>query len=598
MTDRGETVPIWRILRSAVRLVWASSRRDLLVIFATQVISAAALVAQLYLAKRVLDEVTVEGGIDEFGTVAPILGLLLVVRIVVSVTQSAQGETELVVHERVHRAAALEMYDVAVAADLGQYDDSTFHDRLTRAQANIDYQIWASVWSLIALTSALVTLGAIAAVLIALAPFVLLLAAVGALPLWWVRRRNNEAMYRLEYEYTAEDRERYYLEELLVARDAAGEIRSYDLGSRLLSEIDRLFGRRIDRTRRLARQRLVWTTGATIVSNVIAVGSVAVLVGLIVDGTMSVAEGGVAILALQQAALRLAAVSESVGALGGAALFLRDYETFVRTLPPVDDLAAPISRDDLDAVRFERVTFTYPGASTPAVRDIELEIRRGELVALVGENGSGKSTLAKLVGGLYSIDSGQIVWDTRQGPITDRRRIRRTVGLVFQNFLRFELSVRDNVAFGDVSGEPDDQRIWSALERAGIAGIVRATDRGLDARLGRLFADGTEMSAGQWQRVGIARAFYRDAPLLVLDEPTAAVDAKAERALFDAVARLQEGRGVLLITHRLATVKDADRIYVLDGGRIIESGTHHELMAHAGAYRSLYELQATAYREG
>ncbi|MEZ5165233.1 MAG: ABC transporter ATP-binding protein [Acidimicrobiales bacterium] len=381
----------------------------------------------------------------------------------------------------------------------------------------------------------------------------------------------------------------------MVERASAAEVRAYGLGPTLLGRVDGLYSRRVDRMRELVRKRAVWSAGASLVSNLVAVGSVALLVKLIIDGRLDVADGGVAILALQQAADRLSSVSESVGSLGGAARFLQDYEDFVRQpVPePVPEVVAP---ERLVDVRLEQVTFTYPGQAAPVLHEVDLRVAPGELVALVGVNGSGKSTIAKLMAGLYDPDAGRVVWETTAGTVTDRRRIGRLVGLVFQDFLRFELSVRDNVAFGRPWTEAHDDEVWRGLEAAGLDGVVKAHPDGVAGRLGRRFGQGIDLSAGQWQRLGIARAFFRDAPLLVLDEPTAAVDARAEQELFDVVRSLQAGRAVVLITHRMATVREADRIYVLQEAGSWRS-THAELPGCRWSYAELYGSQARSFVE-
>ncbi|MFT5201233.1 MAG: ATP-binding cassette subfamily B protein [Candidatus Aldehydirespiratoraceae bacterium] len=589
-------MPLLSVMRSAIRLVWSAARREFVILAGTQIVSALALVAQLYLARQVLIEVTADEGFESFDVLGPVLVMLVLVRIVVALSSAARSELRVLANIRVRRAAARELYEVAAAVELAAYDDSDFHDRLRRAFDNTSGRIWSSVWSLVALSSAIVTLIALVAVLVVVAPLVLGLAVIGAIPLWWVRRRNNQAEYRLAYEYTDEDRERTYLEGMIVSRAAAGEVRSYGLGGTLIGRIDRLYRLRLDRTRDLVRRRIVWTGAATVISNVVAVGAVAVLAQLMINGNLSIADGGVALIALQQAAGRLSSLSDSVGGLMGSALFLEDYESFVRHELPAAD-AEVVEANGLRSARLEKVTFTYPGMSEPVLRGVDLHVERGELIALVGENGSGKSTVAKLLAGLYAVEEGSITWETADGPIDDPRRVRRMVGLVFQHFLRFELTARDNVTFGDHSEDESTERAWAALEQAGIADVIRGLPEGLDSRLGRSFANGSELSAGQWQRIGIARAFFRNAPLLILDEPTAAVDAKAEEELFDTVRSLQEGRAVVLITHRMATVRGADRIYVLDDGAIVEVGTHDELIESAGHYAFLYEVQARAYRD-
>jgi ATP-binding cassette, subfamily B, bacterial len=243
----------------------------------------------------------------------------------------------------------------------------------------------------------------------------------------------------------------------------------------------------------------------------------------------------------------------------------------------------------------EDVWFTYPSGETPALRGVSLRIEPGEVVALVGANGSGKTTLAKLLGALYVPDRGRVLLHGADTATADRAALRRDVAVVFQDFLRYALPARDNIALGRHERSDDDAAIRAAAERAGADRDIEALAHAYDTQLGPVFFGGVDLSLGQWQKIALARVFFRDAPFVILDEPTAALDARAEHELFARIRELFEDRSVLLISHRFSTVREADRIYVLDGGTVVEAGGHDELMARGGLYSELFSLQASAY---
>ncbi|HEX2028179.1 MAG TPA: ATP-binding cassette domain-containing protein, partial [Nitriliruptorales bacterium] len=246
-------------------------------------------------------------------------------------------------------------------------------------------------------------------------------------------------------------------------------------------------------------------------------------------------------------------------------------------------------------IQADGLTFSYPGAAAPAVQDVSLELRRGEIVALVGQNGSGKTTLAKLLAHLYRPTSGRVLWDGIDISSYDAGRVRRRVAVLFQDFARYHLAAHENIAFGDVDRLCDHAGVVGAAQGAGADQFLARLDQGYDTVLSRIYGDGADLSVGQWQRVALARTAFREADLIVLDEPTAALDPYAEAQLFRRLRELAFGRAVLLISHRFSTVRSADRIYVLDGGRITEHGTHEELVASRGRYAQLFRLQAAPY---
>ncbi|HKP18207.1 MAG TPA: ABC transporter ATP-binding protein, partial [Gaiellaceae bacterium] len=387
---------------------------------------------------------------------------------------------------------------------------------------------------------------------------------------------------------------RGYLAQLLTDRDPAKEIRAMGLAGFLRRRHDRLYAERVEELAGVTRRQLKWALLAGLASAAIVGVTLALLLALALGGQITLPAAAAAAGAMILLGQRLAYGGFSAETLLESAMFVEDYLAFVALAPDTEPEARPVPTA-VGPVAAEDVWFSYPGAQAPTLNGVSIRIEPGQVVALVGANGSGKTTLAKLLAGLYLPDQGRVVLHGADTATADRAALRRQVAVVFQDFIRYALPARDNIALGRHERYADDDAVHGAARRAGVDGDIAALREGYATQLGPAFVGGVDLSLGQWQKVALARLFFRDAPFVILDEPTAALDARAEHDLFARIRELFASRSVLLISHRFSTVRAADRIYVLDGGRIVEEGSHAELIARDGTYAELFGLQASAY---
>jgi ATP-binding cassette subfamily B protein len=335
--------------------------------------------------------------------------------------------------------------------------------------------------------------------------------------------------------------------------------------------------------------------GGALAGSAIIGGTLTALIALTLAGHLSVPEAAAAGGAMVLLGQRLAAGGFGSQMLLESALFLDDFLSFVGPAPaPAVPAATPAPAPGAPPVDAQDVWFSYAGRPEPVLRGVSVRIEPGQVVALVGANGSGKTTLAKLLAGLYVPERGRVLLHGADTTTADRQALRRDVAVVFQDFVRYFLLVRDNIAMGRHERFGDDAGVVEAARRAGADGDLERLPDGYASMLGPAFAGGVDLSVGQWQKIAIARLFFRDAPFVILDEPTAALDARAEHDLFARIRELLAGRAVLLISHRFSTVREADRIYVLEDGAVIEAGTHDELLALGETYAEMFTLQAAA----
>lgn len=584
----------WRTVRLATSLVASAGRGQFAVIVASTFVSSAALAGELFVGRHLLDLLADDA--SGAGDLTVPLVLLAILLMVAAIARAVAAELRITLVEQVHRGAMDEILDVATEVDLEAYEGSEFADRLQRARVASAGQSAAVVFGLVTLVSTLVVAAGVVLVLLAVAPVLVPVAVLGYLPIAFVNVRKNRAHYELERDLTELGRDRLYLESLLTERAHAKEIRSFEMAPTIRRWHARLWEIRTDKLRALVRTRMVLSIGASGVSTAVLVGTLSIALVMAARGTITIGDAAVAIVGLQQLSSRLQSTGAAISGVHEGITFLRDFERFRESLPAIRERrpsGVPPRRPEVLTV--DGVGYRYPGASVDAVRSVSFELRRGQIMAIVGANGSGKTTLAKMLCGLLPPTRGTIRWDGIDLAGCDPSLVRAGIAPVFQDFSQFALPVRHVIGLGDVERIDDDEAIRSAAERAELTEVIDALPCGLDARLGKTFSGGTDLSVGQWQRMAIARAHLRDAPVVVLDEPSASLDPRAEAQLFDLLHRLYRDRIVIFVSHRFATVRSADTVLVLDEGNVVEVGAHAELMERRGVYRDLFELQATRF---
>lgn len=583
------------ILRTAFGLVWSSARSEFVASAIGQVVGALAIAAQVVLTKWLVDSIAdTEAGVDVSGESVWLLIGFVAAALLAQVTSSIQDDLGVLLSEKVGRTAASGVLEVAGRVDLEQFEDPSFFDRLQRARFSAEARTATVGRSVVGMLGAGLSVAAVLITLLTVAPLLVPLALLAAIPLWAAARRNSRDFHRFTHEMTSSDRERNHLWNALTDRDNAKEVRSLDIAGFLRTRHDELFHGRLQALGEVVRARLTRSILGNIGSAVLTGGALLVLILMIDRGWLTIGAAGAAVLGTLVLGQRMRVALLHIGRLYESALFVEDYSTFLDIEPDTRRAHVEVPTG-FEKIEMKSVNFTYPGADRPVLHDVDLEIRRGEVVALVGENGSGKTTIAKLLAALYRPTAGVISWDGADIADWSPAELRRSITVVFQDFVRWYLPARWNIGLGRVEAIADEERIIRAASTAEAHGFLSSLPHGYDTVLSRLFAGGTDLSLGQWQRIALARAFFRDAPFVIMDEPTASLDPAAEHQIFSKVRSVLEGRTVLLISHRFSSVGLADRIYVLSEGAVVEHGTHDELMELDGQYAHLFRLQAAAY---
>lgn len=584
--------------RRALELVWATSPL-LTIALALLTLAAGLLPASIaYVGKWLVDSVV--AATRDKALIDAVWFWLTLEALLVAAMAAAQTALNIcnnLLRARLGHRVNVMILEKTQQLELAQLEDAEFYDRLTRARREASTRPLSLVQKTFGVIQNGIAIISFSGLLFAFSPWAVLVLILGGLPAFLAEAKFAGQAFRLFQWRSPETREMMYLESVLAREDYTKEVKLFDLAPTLLQRYRDIFGKIFTEDRKLTIKRGWWAFGLGLVGTLALYGAFAWVVLATVAGRLTLGQMTMYMMVFRQGQSAVSASLTAVNGMYEDHLYLTSLYEFleqpVRTRKGKVRAGAAPGR----GLEIRDLTFRYPGSETPALDGIDLTLKPGTRLALVGENGSGKTTLTKLIAGLYEIEHGDIRLDGTSLRDWDTRALHDRIGVIFQDFARYQWLVGHNIGAGDVEAF-NDQPKWRKAAVKGLAdAFIRDLPKGYETQLGRWFKDGRELSGGQWQKVALARAFMREnADILILDEPTAAMDAKAEAEVFQHFQVMAGDRILILISHRFSTVRQADLIAVMDGGRIIEIGTHEQLMALGGRYATLFELQAAAYR--
>jgi len=584
----------------AIELVWTTSR-TLTIILAILTLVAGLLPAAIaYIGKLIVDGVVLasRSGLerDRFLT----LGYLAIEAILVALLAGSQrglNISQSLLRVLLGQKVNVLILEKALTLNLVDFEDSEFYDKMTRARREASSRplsLVSRTFSLVQDGLALVTYGGLLLKFSIWAVVVLLLSAV---PAFVAETRFAGEAFRIFRWRAPETREQTYLETLIAREDFAKEVKLYQLGSMLLERYRSIFNRLYGEDSDLTIRRGVWGYLLSLLSTVAFYVAYAWIVVEAIAGQISLGDMTMYLMVFRQGQTTFSGALTSIGGMYEDNLYLSNLYEFLEQEIPHPQGKATKGLVPGDGIRFENVSFTYPGSLQLALKHVSLHLKPGDKLAIVGENGSGKTTLIKLLTRLYTPDEGRILLDGLDLQAWDIQVLHQRIGVIFQNFVRYQFTVGENIGVGDVEHLGDKARWQISAEKGMAQPFIAQMPEGFQTQLGRWFKDGQELSGGQWQKIALSRAFMRTkADILVLDEPTAAMDAEAEFQIFDRLRSLTKNQMALLISHRFSTVRMADKIVVLAAGELVEQGTHEDLLQAGGRYARLFRLQAAGYQ--
>jgi ATP-binding cassette, subfamily B, bacterial len=579
--------------RQTLGLVWRSSRLGTVGLGALTILAASLPPLVAYVGKLIVDAVVAR---DSVRAVHMVLFELAVV-VAMALLERSLGLVRQLVGARLGIDVNVAILKKAETLELRHFEDSEFYDKLSRARREASLRPLSLIESNFQVLRSVLTLAGYIVLLVRFSNLMVLALLAATIPAFIAEARFSGAAFRMRNWRSPDTRRLLYLEYVLANDEHAKEVKLLGLGPLLLGRYRSLSERFYAEDRRLAVRRAGWGYGLSLISTAVFYGCYAVIVATTVRGQLSLGDMTLYLVAFRQGQQSFQAILTAVGSMYEDTLYMSNLFEFLAIPTQRVRSKTPAAVQAEEGIRFEGVGFQYPGSERWALRNVDLFVPKGQSLALVGENGAGKTTFIKLLSGLYRPNEGRVLLDGRNLDDWDEQALRGRIGVIFQDFNQYQLLLRENIAFGSVEHLQDDLRLARAIDHGGAREMVASLATGLETQLGRWFKEGVDLSGGQWQKVALARAFMRDeADILILDEPTAALDAEAEHAVFQRFRALAEGRTTILISHRFPTVRMADRIVVLEGGAIIEQGTHAELLAAGARYARLFALQAEGYR--
>ena len=492
---------------------------------------------------------------------------------------------------------SIRIMEHANSLDLTAFEDPIFYDKMERARRQSTGRL-SMLASLAGMGQQLLTLFSLLSAMVLFSPWLLLLLMASTIPVFFGEARFAILNYSMLFRYTPERRELDYLRYLGASNESAKETKIFGLGKYLVERSRRLFERFYAENKGLAVRRALQGTLLNIIPTGAYYTAYAFIILRALAGILTVGDLTLMVGAFSRARSIMEGLVSGLVGVSEQALFIKDLFDFLDTNPAISSLpnALPAPRPIRTGFEFQNVSFSYPGSTRNVLDSISFRSEPSERIALVGENGAGKTTLVKLLARLYDPTEGRILLDGEDLRSYDVDELRDEIGVIFQDYMRYDALASENIGFGRIGELADFTRIARAAEKSLASGVVEKLPRGYDQMLGRRFEGGVDLSTGQWQKISLARAYMRDAQILILDEPTASLDARAEFEVYERFVELTTGKMAVLISHRFSTVRMADRILVLENGRIVEQGSHRQLVALGGKYSELFELQAAGYR--
>ncbi|MEO6301523.1 MAG: ABC transporter ATP-binding protein [Paracoccaceae bacterium] len=603
----------WAALRNIwpfLQLVWDASAILTVASIVLRLVRAVLPIAALWIGKLIIDDVvTLSALTDRPATILgwwqaghlKLLTLYVVTELALAILSDVLGRVvglvDSLLSDKLTMSSSIRLMEHAATLDLEDFEDAEFQDKLERARRQSSGRM-TLMGQLFSQMQNLLTVATFAAGLVVYNPWLILLLLVALVPAFVGEAHFNAQSYSLDFRRTPERRELDYVRQTAASVESAKEVKIFGLNQFLTDRYRTLSESFYIASRKIAQQRALWGGVLTSLGTLGYYAAYAWIIASTVAGTLTIGD----LTFLSGSFLRLRTLLEgllsSFSSTAAQALYLDDLFSFFEVQPeilsPANARSMPVPLQQ--GFVFDNVGFRYPGAEHWAVRGLSFDLRAGETLALVGENGAGKTTLVKLLARLYDPDEGRITLDGHDLREYDLEGLRGAMGVIFQDFMRYNLTAADNIAVGRIEERDNRDRIIAAARRSLSDRVIEGLPEKYDQMIGKRFRNGVELSGGEWQKIAIARAYMRGAEVLILDEPTAALDARSEFEVFQRFKELSVGKTAILISHRFSSVRMADRILVLSGGRVEASGTHEELLAQSGRYAELFELQAAGYR--
>jgi ATP-binding cassette subfamily B protein len=595
----NERLTALRNVPPVLRIVWQSGPMVVSLGLTFRIVTSLLPLAALWITKLIIDGIVQV--VSHHQPVRPLLWWLVAAEFAVAIFGSFLGRLvdylDALLADKYTRHISIEVMKHAAELDLIAYEDPVFYDRLERARVQATDRL-GMIQSIGRLVQQVIIAGSLSVSILLFSPWLLLLLVAGILPAFLGESHFAFLGYAKNFRQTPIRRELDYLRVLGGSREAAKELKLFGLKDFLLARFtrlsDQIYGENVD----LARRRLIAGSFLSMIGTVGYYSAYVYVIWRTVTGSLTIGELTFLSGAIVQASSNIQLIFSTLSSIADQALFLTDLLAFFEMQPTIRSKphALPAPRPMVRGFEFRNVSFCYPGNSRMVVDHLDLHLRAGERVALIGENGEGKTTLVKLMIRLYDPVEGQILLDGVDLREYDLEDLYREIGVIFQDFMRYEMTARENVAIGRIDQVDNLSLLKSAAAQSMANEVIERLPRDYDQMLGRRFENGVDLSGGEWQKVALARAYLRDAQVLILDEPTAALDARSEFEVFQRFAELTAGKSALFISHRFSTVRMADRIIVLHKGRITEDGNHDALLNLGGLYAGMFEMQAASYR--